>query len=133
MCYFRFVFIFIFATLLAACTSTEIQTEYVVVTATPEATIAISTDKPAPTLTPTPVTKLVMARQNIPAGVQIEADMVEVISFPAIYAPQSGQWTGLCRCPGSHQHRRFSSRQCLGFRGPKKLSDGGPGGQWRSD
>lgn len=88
MRYFKIVLILILAATLTACTSTEIQTEYVIVTATPEATRP-PTNTPVPTHTasPIPITQVVIAVQEIPAGIQIKEHMVVAVEFPAEYMP----------------------------------------------
>lgn len=112
MRYFKFGFILIFIAILAACTTTEIQTEYVIVTATPEAIVPIPTNTSAPTMTSTPVTQLVIAVQDIPAGNEIQADMVEQIRFPAIYAPMSA-FTHVEDVIGLYTDTRISPREFI--------------------
>jgi pilus assembly protein CpaB len=56
-------------------------------TSPPRATAAPAETMP-PTATPIPVTEVIIAIQDIPRGVEIQPNMVDVIAFPVEYLPQ---------------------------------------------
>src|SRR5688572_29400471 len=56
-------------------------------TAGPRPTVAPAETLP-PTATPIPVAEVIIAVQDIPRGVEIQPNMVEVIAFPVDFLPQ---------------------------------------------
>jgi Flp pilus assembly protein CpaB len=56
-------------------------------TSEPRATVAPAETLP-PTATPIPVAEVIIAIQDIPRGVEIQPNMVEVIAFPVDFLPQ---------------------------------------------
>lgn len=97
MRFFKLTMFLIFTLLIAACSAFIPETEYIIVTATPEISTATPfptrTPIPSPTSTPIPTILVVMAIQDIPAGIQIQAHMVAERELPAEFVQTSSFWS----------------------------------------